>query len=264
MLDSTAQALFPKEWLRIIRDYLLRRMNLRYHSDTGVTVRVNSFSDWIIYNDIFVRGEYDVALRDWLSDVSQSARLVILDLGANVGFFLYRLLDLMIRQKRENDFFVTLVEADPSIYKDLCERIGSDEFLKGKVHPAFGLVGKRHGTGRFFQNALQAKNSIFSSSQKQGKEIPYQDIDQLMHDYGRIDLLKCDIEGAEEFFFTNYPGLLSKVDSLIVELHHDVCDTAACIRLIEDAGLQEKHMLRKLPDSTVSYYSRKIGPVIQD
>jgi FkbM family methyltransferase len=232
-------------------------MNLNYRSDSGVSVQIKSFSDWIIYNDIFVRGEYDFALHDWLSGVPESRRLVILDLGANVGFFLYRLLDVMFQQKRENDFFATLVEADRTIHKDLCERIRSYEFLNGKVRPVFGLAGKRNGADRFFRHPLQAKNSIFSSSKERGSEIPYQDIEQLMRDHDRIDLLKCDIEGAEESFFTTYPGLLSRVDSLIVELHQDVCDTAACIRLIQDSGLQEKRVLRKLPDSTVSYFTKK-------
>ena len=52
-----------------------------------------------------------------------------------------------------------------------------------------------------------------------------------------IDLLKCDIEGAEQIFLNHYPGLMQRVQSAVFELHSNYCDAKKCIELIQAAGL---------------------------
>lgn len=49
---------------------------------------------------------------------------------------------------------------------------------------------------------------------------------------GTVDLLKVDIEGSEEAFLCTDPGLLARVERLVVELHPGRCDTARVRRVL--------------------------------
>src|SRR3974377_1568023 len=70
-----------KQEMRIWHD-----LNL-HHELAGLRITVSSWSDWIVYNEIFVERVYDRAIAQVLSDVPMHQMLHVLDLGANVGFF---------------------------------------------------------------------------------------------------------------------------------------------------------------------------------
>src|SRR5437868_6514862 len=56
----------------------------------GLSVKVASRSDWIIFNEIFVDRIYDRAIALALNQAKNDRMLNVLDLGANVGFFATR------------------------------------------------------------------------------------------------------------------------------------------------------------------------------
>ena len=56
-------------------------------------------------------------------------------------------------------------------------------------------------------------------------------------DVPRIDLLKLDIEGAEESFLTEYPEILAKTQVLLGEFHLKEIDYALCWETLEKSGL---------------------------
>jgi hypothetical protein len=58
-------------------------------------VKVASKGEWWVYNDIFVDGEYDMPIHTALEDRSPVRPFIVLDLGANVGYFALRVLDLI-------------------------------------------------------------------------------------------------------------------------------------------------------------------------
>lgn len=70
-------------------------------------------------------------------------------------------------------------------------------------------------------------------------------LDALFVDAPRVDLLKCDIEGAELLFLQNYPELLRKVRVAIFEFHADLCDVHQCRRLLRDYGFPQHRILRE-------------------
>src|SRR6266852_956830 len=72
-------------------------LNLGWSLKTGVTVKIRSHSDWILFGDIFVDGEYDEAIAKALACVSAQQPLSCLDIGANSGFFIFRAIDLAHR-----------------------------------------------------------------------------------------------------------------------------------------------------------------------
>ncbi len=60
------------------------------------TATVRSDSDWGVANEIFVHGDYDRAILQAIRPDGQVEPLRILDLGANVGFFSLRCIDLYL------------------------------------------------------------------------------------------------------------------------------------------------------------------------
>lgn len=72
-----------------------------------------------------------------------------------------------------------------------------------------------------------------------------------------LDLMKVDIEGAEEEFLCTQPELFEKIDSLVIELHPKRCDTNKVKAYIEKyySKVEEMH---QDPASKPLLYCRKI------
>src|SRR5438105_2237068 len=66
---------------------LISYAGLRTSLSSGVTIRLDTYADWIIYNEIFVDGEYRKAIDLAFSKLQLGRKPVFVDLGANVGFF---------------------------------------------------------------------------------------------------------------------------------------------------------------------------------
>jgi hypothetical protein len=88
-----------------------------------------------------------------------------------------------------------------------------------------------------------------------GVNVAFVDVDALIKDKFEIDLLKCDIEGAELMFIENYGDLLRRVRTAVLELHHHQCDTKRCVRLLESLGFRQT-ILRFNDSFSVCLFSR--------
>lgn len=257
MLAEIFKSLVPESVKRKLRKFVWMRLNPSWTLKSGIIIRVLNYSDWMIYNDIFVDGEYDDAIDDLLHgsvDWTRPAR--VLDLGGNVGFFTLRLADLFLRKGCTN-FSVTIVEGSPSSSAELRERLSANENRLGsRVTAVQGLVGSRSGVGEIAESDSHGEVSILDSMPGR-KKVAFIDIDNLVKTWERIDLLKCDIEGAEELFLRNYPGLLQKTDRAVFEFHHDKCDIPLCRRLLADAGLEKALTIREFGHCSVEFFRRE-------
>lgn len=249
--------LAPESLKNRLRKFVWMRLNPSWRLNSGVLIRVLNYNDWIIYNDIFVEGEYDAAIDDLLQDSRDWSRPVqVLDLGGNVGFFTLRLAHLFLRAERAN-FRVTMVEGSPSTYAELRERLGAnEEELRDRVTAVHGLVGNRTGEGQIGQSFVHGENTILGEGSR-GARVSFVDLGELAGTWQRIDLLKCDIEGAEELFLGNYADLLAKTDRAVLEFHHDKCDIANCRRLLADAGLEPAKIIREFGRCSVELFLRQ-------
>ena len=256
MLWRTVRALAPESLKNRLRKFVWTRLNPSWALNSGVLIRVLNYNDWMIYNDIFVEGEYDAAIEDLLRDSHDRSRPVqVLDLGGNVGFFTLRLAHLLLRAERTN-FRVTMVEGSPSTYAELLERLGANKQQLGdRVTAIHGLVGNRTGEGQIVQGVAHGENTIFAESAR-GARVSFVDLGKLTATWPRIDLLKCDIEGAEEIFLSNYADLLAKTDRAVFEFHHDKCDVPRCRRLLADAGLNPAKTIREFGHCSVELFLR--------
>ena len=102
-----------------------------------------------------------------------------------------------------------------------------------------GLVGARGGQGVIKESALHVKNTIMEGPASGGIEVEFIDLGRVVAKSANINLLKCDIEGAEQIFIENYPDLLCQVNTAVFELHHRMCDTTKCVRMLSDLGLHQ-------------------------
>jgi FkbM family methyltransferase len=170
-------------------------------------------SDFQVFNDIFLRGQYSDAAD--LIDVE-----LIVDCGANAGytsaFFLSRYpgADLIA------------VEPDPGNF-ELLER--NTRHYGRRVSTIRSAVWS-HRTeltlaGRYRDRGEEWARQVTESASDRESGIVAVTIDELLRDSGhsRISILKMDIEGAEEIVFSEgCEEWLSKVDNLLIELHDDV------------------------------------------
>jgi FkbM family methyltransferase len=251
------RSLAPDSIKRKLRKFVWMRLNPSWTLRSSIVIRVLNYNDWMIYNDIFVDGEYDQAIDQLIrasADLTRTSR--VLDLGGNVGFFTLRLADTFLR-KGQNNFSIVLIEGSPSTYSELCERLAVNKKLLGdRVAAINGLVGHRSGEGEIAEGESHGENTLFHQAGRRAR-VAFVDLDDLVRSWDWVDLLKCDIEGAEELFLRNYPGLLKKTARAVLEFHHDKCDVARCRQFLADAGLDKTLMLREFGHCSVELFRRE-------
>jgi FkbM family methyltransferase len=221
---------------------------------SGIAVTIATPSDWAVYNELFVDGEYDEAIRTVLTDASDQPAIV--DLGANVGFFALRFADLWRRSRGDRPFRIWCVEGSPRTYARLREQLRQTP-LEGRCVAHHGLVGQRYGSASISTSPLSGVNSLHTRQSLSQARVRFVDLDELIPRDETVALLKCDIEGAEEAFLENYPGLLRRVETTVIEFHPALNDVPRCRELLRGAGLVQSRTLRDYQDGSVELFSRR-------
>jgi FkbM family methyltransferase len=248
-------ALLPDALKWKARKWLWTRLNPQWQLRSGIVVRVLNYNDWMIYNDIFVDGEYNSAIEQLLNSTSHDQTVRVLDLGGNVGFFTLRLTDAFLQANRST-FEVVMVEGSPTTFAELQERLrANDDLLGSRVRAVHGLAGERTGSAQIAETPSHGENTLFASGGKR-TAVPFLDVEQLIATWPRVDLLKCDIEGAEELFLNNYPELLRRIDRAVFEFHHDKCDIPRCRALLAEGGLHQSEVVRQFGTCSVELFAR--------
>jgi FkbM family methyltransferase len=258
MPESVQSQIRERYWRiksKILYQSLYGLLNLEHTLDSGLTVQVASKGEWWVYNDIFVNGEYDVPIQAALG-ASSGKPFVVLDLGANVGYFSFRIVDLIRRHHLDHVLAdITSVEGSPQTFAKLQGRVQSQPLAPASIRIIHGLVGERTGSALIRESSVHVKSGIMDVPANGGTSVAFVDVSALMKDKGEIDLLKCDIEGSELMFLENYGDLLQKVRYAVFELHHDQCDTKKCMRILDNLGFRQT-ILRANDSFCVSFHSR--------
>lgn len=249
---------YPSKFLRKVRHFLhhkaIRLANLSHDLSTGVHIDIRNSMEWTIYNDIFVDGDYDEPILRLLS-TEQRQDLNVLDLGSNVGYFTLRLLHLALTHSSRHHFTIQAVEASSRLCDEAMRRLKPSRFPEDlfQISINHGLIGQPEGEGILYHFKDHGLNSIFRKEGK-GDIVPFLNISTLLHSWENIDLLKCDIEGAELSFLKNYPTLLLKTRSAVFEFHTEFCDYAECLEIIREGGFQNNKLIRKSPTSLIEFF----------
>jgi FkbM family methyltransferase len=244
------KAMVPNPIKQKLTAFAWKRLGLSTKLKSGLTVQIQRLGDWWIYNDIWVHGEYNDAINLTLSNLPQGRKLFVLDIGANVGMFALRFFDLMQQKGIEYDkAFILMVEGSPALAKEIEFRITSLPIPKTSYRVVNGLVGKRSGSARLSESGEPAQNFLSES----GTEVPFIDLSNIVPS-SPIDLLKCDIEGSEEMFLSNYPELIAQSSVAIFELHHTQCDVKKCKDLL--SGFPNHQLVSSHSTETVEMFWR--------
>lgn len=235
--------------------FLLRHLRLSHTLTTGIKIEISSMADWAIYNDIFVSGEYDLAIRTAFEASRGTCR--ILDLGANVGLFAKRALHIRREAFPHAPLEIACVEGLPRTYGEL-QRQFPQLLQCESARLLHGLAGQRKGSAVLQPNPFHAMTGLAKPNRTRGGiEVNFLDLSQVTQGWSTIDLLKCDIEGAESLVIDNYPDLLQRTELAIFEFHLFAINVQEHIEQLKRYGLTEGAIVHSNQNICVQLFKRE-------
>ena len=232
---------FPAVVRARARDLMFRWLDLRWTTERGVELLVESFSDWVIYHEVFVETEYDRAIDLALLSAPAHSPLRALDLGAHAGYFTLRLVD-RARALRGGDVPLQITAIEPrddsaAMFKT---RVFTRNHLTDSVTLIEGLVGRPDGAARLDRSAGPGSTGIMTGRASDTVDIRFVDLSALVAADATIDLIKCDIEGAELMLLEHHGDVFAKARVVVFELHDPLCDVPRCRALLQELGFVEQ------------------------
>lgn len=173
--------------------------------------------------EVLVDEEYE-----FLHDLVRAKKpLYVIDVGAHIGTF------SMWLNHYNKDIKVFMVEANPESYQlinsNFTQNFDSDRW-KAINHAAW----KSDQPVSFSNHGDSMGNKVTQDGNITVQGITF---DRLVKDalawFPRIDLMKIDIEGAEEAFFETADTALDHVERLVIELHPKSCNTELVKKKLE-------------------------------
>lgn len=211
-LGPRGAALYWSQWLGVSLERSDSVNTLRARrSDYPLFARPGT-TDAYVFRQIFLEREY--ACIDDANDVQ-----LVVDCGANVGYSSAYFLS------RYPETHVIAVEPDEGNFAMLQRNMASygDRVTTRRAgvwsHP--GTLVIHDGS---FRKGREWTRQVREAQPGDADGLPAVDVETLLREsgYERISILKIDIEGAEAIVFSEgYEGWLSKVDTLVIELHDD-------------------------------------------
>ncbi|MGI8820707.1 MAG: FkbM family methyltransferase [Chthoniobacterales bacterium] len=250
------RAIFRFLW-NPVRDAYWRRLRLGCNLPSGLHVEIRNRSDWEIYNEVLVNGEYDVPIDFALAGREQGQPFLVVDLGGNVGYFTFRCADRFFRHSQEHSALrIVLIEGSPTVCAEVERRIAAEPLLRKSVAVRHGLVGKKTGEAYIGGSHIHYGNVISADASPGAMRVPFIDLDREFADVAQIDLLKCDIEGAEFDFIDNFQPFLRKVRAAALEFHRYGKSIGDARETLRACGFRNRRVLRETETFSVEFYWR--------
>jgi FkbM family methyltransferase len=155
----------------------------------------------------------------------------IFDLGANFGLFTKLCHRVFQYQKPNSLIRYSLIEANKNLINTLKQNF-KNELLSDDFEVLYGAAGPKKSV--FFKN--DSKNLLASKISNNGIEVPHIDFNLLQ----KPDLLKIDIEGAEDLLFKNYFDWIEQAKAIIIEFHYEGEQLAFNKSQLQAAGFELK------------------------
>lgn len=255
-LESLLLRISPHKLKDSVKRKLIEMLRLRWTLRSGIQIAIYSQSDWIIFQDIFTDCDYDPAIELLKPKAVGGSRtpINVLDLGANSGFFALRCADRLLGFRNDVEFNICSIEASPKNFSVLSRNLAMQTNTTGKFRCELGAAGTREGTALIAEEEYGCATRVSTH----GCRVQYLDLDQLTETWPRVDLIKCDIEGCEVQFLENYPSLLNKTNSIVIEFHPELgVIPETCRQTLRDAGFCNERLLRQQSNgSTEELFSR--------
>jgi FkbM family methyltransferase len=221
----------------------VRHLGLRGH-ERPFAIRIGT-TDYRVLHEIFFDGEYDDLVRRAPGGIR-----TIVDLGSNVGF------SVRLWQHRFPTATIVAVEPDTDNLA-LCRVNALAGLRAGEADPIFIQACAAGQAGRVDLDRSLGSWGYFMTSTDalgEGAGVAALTVGQIVARAGLdlpIDLLKCDVEGAEEEIFGVGGAWLETVRAMVVEVHGDYTPDRFLTDLAR-SGHQAEATVRREPSSPVN------------
>ena len=162
------------------------------------------------------------AVAKWepLSIIQPKENDVIVDVGANVGYYTLRLSRMVGRNGQ-----VFAIDADPKTCEVLKKNCELNNLANVQVHN-FAITDKKGTVSLYTDQTHSGKDSIISNSADQTQDsltVPATTLDDLLGDkYPEINWMKIDVEGAELRVLKGASNTLKRTRKILIELHEHI------------------------------------------
>ena len=177
--------------------------------DNQRTIFLRTYNgDIDIFYEIFWKKIYAIS-----PGIFRSAK-VIIDLGSNIG--LSALYFLSISKPGR----IICIEPDPGNFLMLSKNL-SLEINAGKVSILNAAVMQHDGIVQFQTSRMNYNSKVVA--EKADAEVASVSMHTLLKMYklGQVNLLKIDVEGAEEYIFAGDTSWLQYIENIIIEFHQE-------------------------------------------
>lgn len=241
-------------------------MSLTHTLPSGLTIVAEDTFDWFVMAEVFMSQEYEFP--GLLADRTYGP-LHIVDLGCNVGYFSLWIADKLLRSK--DLFRITAIDASQANIVKCRERIWNQKQLAEHIKFYQALLGKPESLEKpegfarvyFAENQNHAMNrrledvpELHRAGMLTQDQMFYRNLEDLVGP-GDIDLLKCDIEGAEGDLIEAYPRVFERTNQAVFEFHKTLVDIDACRANLRRAGLYSHTILRDDETLMVQAFARR-------
>lgn len=165
-------------------------------------------TDWYVANELFEEYEY-ATVKTWNPEDFRN----IIDLGANIG------LSIILWGRLSPKAHIKAVEPDPLNISMLRRNLNSPELIaRCSIIAAF--AGSKSGSATLDRSA--GEWGVRMGNEDNNERVNVHSMDEIFKRTPiskSIDLLKCDIEGAEAQIFRECSAWINLIRNLIVEVH---------------------------------------------
>ncbi|WP_456374739.1 FkbM family methyltransferase [Methanocaldococcus sp.] len=181
---------------------------------------------WRCIKDVLLIREYEYLPEFELKNFKDK---IIIDAGANIG--LYTLIASAFAET------VISIEANPLNYQYLQTNITNNN-ITNIISINKALMGRKKEYVNIHFGSFSGESSIFEIS-KDSIRVPVITLEEIIEEFGIIDLLKIDIEGAEFDVFENTDlNTLKKINYIVGEIHTKRGNINSIINKLENAGFK--------------------------
>ncbi len=212
-------------------------------NDKEIMLNVPDDQYWISIKDILLNREYE-----YVSGFSlKNFKGLVVDAGANSGIF--SIICALFAEK------VIALEPYPENYLRLQSNIQKN--LVKNILPLKKALWYKNEKLKIFKGSHSGGHSIYSASNK-FVSASATTLHELVRTFGKIDLLKIDIEGAEFTVFENMDSeVLSHIDSIVGEVHLEYGDLSLIVDKLKAEGF---NVYAFNPPLCAKHYSFSIKP----
>ena len=178
--------------------------------------------DWVGVREVFFEDEYRILRKIDLG--TESPRVI--DLGSNIGGFAISTFNCWPKAS------VVSVEAA----QDTFEILKRNREINQKLNWHVVHAGVWDFDGELVLDRKDISIGHRVSDSEDGERIPSMTLNTILNDQGwsGADLMKMDIEGAEEVVIPAVANLLKKISVLIIEVHTDRIDPANVYSVLKE------------------------------